>query len=1360
MLGDNLFLVSLGVLILLVLVVLGLVLYFAAKRSVAKPGNDPKIVKLRFDSLRSSFKQAVELIEGNIASRSERYSIPWVLVLSEGAGQRQLPISQSGVASALSSEAAGAAAAQGISWQFFDKGIVIDMQGAYLGSPDDEDASEKPWDEFLGLCRNYRPQRPFDSVVITVPAALLLDGNPDAALELSKLARLSHRRLWLAQNRFAMRFAVYVVVSGCDQIEGFSPFSRALPEPMRAGILGWSSPYDLSTTYQGGWVDEALDSVVKTVSDTSSELFALNAPNNETAKFFLLPSRIDTIRSQLQSYVDELMRPSAYHEPFFFRGIYLTGDSSESAQKASGMDVAVASDDAAAGDAEPQVNPADMVSQLMRQPVFLRDLFEKKIFLEYGLARPSRQQLSRPALTSAARWGAGLVLGCWSLGLVVATVQLDRRNPDLTRALMQIEADANIRARASERGEVVPTDWYRSKTLALLAEIEKLGNGRAWTFFMPGSWEIFDNLDERVAERIEREFGEIAINTLRRELYARAAELTGVAQDASTAELIIGGECMVPTGFAALKTAPRKASLAVEDLAEFNALLQYLSAVERLDQAIVSMARLQKPSATEASDLRLLVKYTLGAELPGNMSQSLRFFRGSEGAAAPASISTAHIRQAVQCSLGKGAAALDQRLFVGNDLLVSERLLVGQYAKLFAGDPRTGNFAQTVGGYRDILAAIKEQEGLVASGKGAWMRQPSLNLGPAYDAALARISQSPRLLGPETAEQVRLRAVAEFQKFSVEFYARYGSDGTSGVLWQDKEGKFGLSPERLALRDALTGLLAQPFMTEPRDREMPEMQAQNTLLWDIGKLDQALSLADAHKRFNAEALVKFPPSTRASMSGFVNQQFARLVSDYAIEALSLSGRSDPNALADAASFDAARGRLVKVQALLVELGAKNKADNLRSLISQDALVRLKQVDDSLNRSDLLALRTRDFSDWLGDRGPLLAAFGVADSPGMMQYLAVQFGRAESLGRQSEIYLASLDAAAAESQLARRWQAINRELERYRLKTPGGSLVLYEQFLVTIGSDIDRSNCAEKLTGKAPGARPGDYFAEKHLLVYTGLLRRCNELRFGEQQELWASFANNFNTLLAGRQPFVAAGLKEAPDADFEDVGQIIRSFERATRVQGSATLALTNRASAGPAAKRFAEQFEKVKAFLAPLYPAEEGAIAGFDVAAEFRTNQAAEVEGNKVIDWTLEVGSQSLRLRDPPRPLRWEPGAPVVLTLRLAKDAGVNAIADPQQPNMATDGKQVTYRYADAWSLLRMIARQREPDAANRGDARSLLLRLEFPLSVGPEVPRASVQDVRARVYMRLALSPVGKRTPLFWPGSFPSRAPEFAAQ
>lgn len=1355
MLTDNLFLWSIAILAVLVVVVLGMVLYFAAKRTNAKPTGDPKIARIRFDSLRSSFRQAVELIEGNIASRAERYSIPWIMVLNEGDDHRQLPIAQAGVASALSSEAASAAATQGISWHFFDRGIVIDIKGAYLGSPDDDDASEKPWDEFLGMCRAYRPQRPFDSVVITVPASLLLDDGADARLELAKRAKLAHRRLWLAQNRFAMRFAVYVVVTGVEQLEGFGAFARALPEPMRASMLGWSSPYDLSTTYQSGWVDEAIGSVVRTVSDTSAELYTIDVAPEAAGELLLLPSRIEALRAQLQLYVDELMRPSAYHEPFFFRGIYLTGDAGETPQAATVDEDGLPTDFSATDDDARQ----DLMAQLMRQPVFLRDLFEKKIFLEYGLTRPSRNQhLARPALNRAVRWAAIVVIGGWSIGLVVATVQLHRRNTDLVAALAQLQADAQYRASAAQRGETIHPSWYRSKALALLAMSEELRTQVRASFFMPGSWRIFDDLNERVVERIEHEFGDIAVATLRRELLGRAAQLTGAVQDDTTGDFVSGADCKAPQSFQTLTDAPRRETLAVDNLPEFNALQRYVGSVDQLDLALQALDRLRSAGIGGADDLRLVVRYALGAELPADVSGSLRFLRqaASDGAM-PLGIAFGPLQEAVRCSFAKGAGRLDARLFAGNELLVSEQALARQLGTLTASGASAAGFARAQSGWRAIIEAIKEQESLVASGSGGWMRQPTLNLGPAYDRLVARVGQT-RLLGPEAAEQMQERATSAFQRFRADFALAFG--GTQpGIVWMDKEGRFALSSDRLALRDALANLLAQPFMTAARNRDLPPVPANAVAQWDLARLDQAVAVGEVRKRFVAEGLAAFPVGLRAGIESAVNAHFAQLVMDQAAEALTpvpVASDMGPNA---EVQFDAARLRITKVQALLNELGATVQADSLRAVVARDAFERLRVVDDQLLRSELYAMRGRDFSAWRGERGAILAAFGAPDTASLVAYLGQQFARVEALSKQADVYLASLDAASAASSVAQRWQTIARDLERYKLKNPNSSLLMLEQFLATTGAELDRATCAEKLTGRAPATRPGDFFAERYAQIYNSLFARCVELHFREQQEQWNGFATVFNTALAGRHPFSATLARDTAVADLNDVGQVLRAFEpvvkvfRETRVDSSNSRFPTP----GQAARRFVDQFDRVRSFLAPLYPTEEGAVPGYDVGVEFRANTAAEIEGGRVIDWSVDMGGQSTRWRDTPRTLRWEYGTPITISLRLAKDSALVAGADAQAA-MTTDGQTVTWRFADAWALVTMLQRQRENEPAQRPEGRSQLIRLEFPLralSAGDvgQLPR----DGKARVYLRMNLTPAGKKTPVLWPGPFPVRAPDW---
>ncbi len=1352
MLTDQLFLISIAVLTLVVLLVLGMVLYFAARRSHAKPSSDPKVARIRFDSLRSSFRQAVELIEGNIASRADRYGIPWIMLLNEGDDHRQLPIEQSGVASALSTESASAATTQGISWHFFDRGVVIDIQGAYLGSPDDDDASEKPWDEFLGMCRSYRPQRPFDSVVITIPAALLLDDSTDGRLELSKRAKLAHRRLWLAQNRFAMRFAVYVLVTGAEHLEGFSAFASALPEPLRASMLGWSSPYDLSTTYQPAWVDEAVGTVVRSVSDVSAELFATGTEPQGAGPQLLLPSRIEALRGQLQLYVDELMRPSAYHEPFFFRGIYLTGDSGESAQTVAAID----SEHDGYGQKDLEPIGGDLIAQLMRQPAFLRDLFEKKIFLEYGLTRPSRTQtLTRPVLHRALRWAAVLFLGGWGIGLMVATWQLNRHNTTLVSALSQLQHDAQYRMRALQRGETIPTAWYRNKALSLLTMNERLRTDGTYSFFMPGSWHLFDDLNERVIERIEREFGDIAVSTLRRELMARVSQLSGVEQDEATGEFIVGASCGLPPSFKTIGDAPRKNGLLVEDQPEFGALQRYLGSVEQLDAALQAVERLRQPSTGNAEDLRVAVRYALGAELPADLSRNLRYFRqAAEGNAL--AIPVAPVQSALRCALDKGTAQLDARLFVNNELLVSEQSL----ARLLPSLASTGTFARTTASYREVIAAIKDQEDLVASGKGGWMRQPVLVLGASYDRTIARIEQN-RLLGLEPADAVRSRAQDAFQKFRAEFNLRFGG-AQPGLVWQDKEGRFALAPERIALRDALTALLAQPFMAAARDRELPGAGMRGMAAWDLPRLDQALAVGDIRKRYMSDGMQAFPATLRPGIEAALNAHFAQLVVDQVAEAA--NGMSDGGRATDtqAAAYEASRQRLAKIQALLYELGAGPRAEDLRAMISRDALQRLEAVDEAFNQSELYAMRGRDFQGWRGERGPMLVAFGVSDAGSLAAYLGQQFNRTEALGKLADGYIAALDGAGTGSVLAQRWQAINRDLERYRLKNPNSSLLLLEQFLGTTGAEIDRETCGAKLAGKAPATRIGDYFADRHQQIYSALLARCQELQFGDQQELWTQFSTRFNRSLAGRHPFGLATGRAFELADPADVNDLARAFDPLARAlkenRGIDAGGMRGPGMQGAGARRFAEQFGRARDFLLPLFPTEDGAAPGYDLSVDFRANTTAEIEGSKIIDWSFEVGDQVLRLRDAPRTLRWEYGMPVALVLRIAKDSPLMARADPQQHALITDGQTVSFRFADPWALFTLAQRQREGDPAQRPDGRSQLLKFEFPLVAQSAGDAAQAPDGgRARVFLRVAASPAGKKNALIWPTAFPTRAPEW---
>jgi type VI secretion system protein ImpL len=1408
MLTSNLFLLSIAVLTVVVCIVLGAVLYFALHGSHGKPAAERKIVRLRADSLRSTFRQAVELIEGNIASRAERYNIPWIMVLDEGDDPHPLPVAQAGVASVLSSEAASPAATSGISWHFFDRGVVIDIKAMYLGSPEDG-GDEKPWDEFLGLCRNYRQQRPFDSVVITVPAALLLAEDTDAQLELVRRSKLAHRRLWLAQNRFAMRFAVYVVVTGCESLPGFAAFARALPEPMRASMLGWSSPFDLSTTYQSGWVDTAMASIERAVSDTSAELFALDAGTMDAGALLLLPARIDAMRAQLQIYIDELLRPSAYHEPFFFRGIYLTGDSSEYAQwtvepasSAYGDGALVPADgDMTAADGEPERGgreaptplvpyaggalrgesastpldaqrrePGGPLNELMRQPAFLRDLFDKKIFLEYGLARPSRSQhLTRPLMNRALRWGSYALLGTWGVGMVVASVQLNHRNGELVAALGALQRDAQDQAMAARRGQDLTADWYRGKALALIALNQHLRADPLWTVFLPGSWPIVDDLDRRVNHRFDQAFGEIALTALQREMFARVSQLTGTGRDPSTGQLIVGDDCAAPALPRADGT--RTDTLSIDDLPEMRAMQQYVNGADQFDAALQALQSLQRPSPDNPDALRLVVRYALGAELQGNVASTLRYFYrdANAGSAYQADLggglAVPQLRDALRCTLDKGAQRLDQRLFAANPLLVSEQSVADHLRALSGADAGASGFAQVSAGWRAVVAGIDAQQDLLASGRSGWIRQTQFAPGASYDRMLARVAQN-RLLGEDLAASVRARDDSAFQVFRTELAQRFGG-ADSGIVWVDKERRYAVSPTRLALRDGINALLNQPFMVAPRDLPLPSLPTGSLIVWDTAQLDQALALGDVRKRYFSDGLTKLPALIQPSVEETLDAQFGRLVIDQTAAAATPTP-ADADAGSDAA-FDAARTRLVRIKGLLTDMGALTQASDLDAVVSRDALEHLRLVDVDLTHAELYATRQNAGFDGMSAARPtVLAAFGVPDVASLGPYLAQQSARALALGSEAAVYLAALDPVDAASPLAVRWRAIERDLDRYKLKNPNSSLLMLEQFVMA-AADAGSAGCGAKFPPRPPVSGADDYFAALHARLYGTLLARCRQGYSDELRVQWDSFSDAFNQSVAAHAPFIgavaagagagSAAVGDATTADFGELGQVLKRYERVSVTFRDAGAGSAN--GDAIAVRRFIDNFDKVKTLLAPLYPTDDGGASGYDVSIEFRANRAGEIAANQVIDWTLTVGAQSISMGDTPsHPLHWDYGMPVTLTLRFAKDSPLTALADPRQRAFSTDGRVLTWQFADPWALITFIGAQRVPDTGPRADSAAQLLKLDFPLGTASPADVGLVPaQARGRAFVRVTLTPAGKKTPLPWPGSFPARAPDWTA-
>ena len=1378
-LQDNLTIVTLLCLTVVALLLLALVLWASLRHKGDAPSAGAAVPqRMNLDSLKQSFRRAVELIEANIVARSERYSIPWVLVINEKSGSTELPLVQAGIQSALSTDVSLSAAAQGINWNFFDRGIAVQLQGDFLGPADGESEDNRTWDEFLGLCRDYRPDRPFDSVVVSLPASLLLRDDPQSMLEITARAKSIHRRLWLAQNRFALRFPIYIVVAGCEEIPGFARFAAALPEELRSTMLGWSTPYDLAAPYQAQWVDMAMNAVVSGLSDGCSEMCALELPGRDGTEYFLLPAHVERLRSGLRLFSDELMRPSAYHEPFVLRGFYLTGDCSEAAELLAGgsEDRPDPTIDAPWLAALPVAEDRRRDSRLAMHPAFLRDIFERKIFAEAGLVRPtSAQRMQRPVLARTLGWVAAGLLGGWTIGLVFSTVRLSHDFGALFDVIQRLDRHSAQAAEARAAGRE-SREEVRARAVDALALLAEVDTASLRSVFMPGSLPWFDTIQERVERRMERRFAQNDFAPMRDSLYYVAFELTGVVRDPGTLVPIKGAQCNLPAGWPIEARPVWAGSLSPESLPEFVATLQYLAAAERLDQALRAETRLAEGGdAPEAADMRTLVRVVLGSELKGNAERAAVLFRRfSQGQPRP---QVEALQAALACSFLLANDALDQRLFDNNPLVAAERQLAEQLAQLSSGGLARQDADQALEGLRALLAQLDGMQKLFKPGAGDWMARGTLDIGQAWESMMQRAAAL-GVLGAVPVAEARRRAEASFVRFQDDWNAAGLGDpsgGGGGLVWQPKEKTWSLSQDRIALQGAIAALMAQPFITANRRSNFPVETLQAAVGWDRPRLDQALALEETRTKFRSDVLPRVPRAQRSAVESVANAVLA----DTLIEMITVAMQPGQTAGGlPPVVGEPERTRLTRLQALLLDLGGRAAADRLGDMMAGDANARLRLVDEALVQGEFYLPRERDFRSWTGNRAPLLQAFAVNDPLALASYAAEQFARIEKLAREAEVLLPSLDAERRTGFLAQRWQAIVTDLARYKARSPSSNLLALEQFVLAEAAEIDGTSCGEKLVARASMRRVPDIFSERLKLLRDGLLQRCQEIASGERQALWEALASSFNRDLAGRSPFVMPGASVTATAggpnrgqskragagrasvDPEEILPVLRLFERAHKslLDRSIDAGLSRQPMI--AIRRFDEQMERVRAFLAPLYPADENAAAGYDLSIDFRANADNEVEGNQIIEWALVVDSQTLRQRDPVRALRWEPGMPVTLSLRFARNGRVLPQTDAAQPWMTVDDRTVNYRFADLWSLLSLLQVHRDTDGSPRGDQRMQLLKFEFPISTVNENPKLPPVESSARVYVRLGISPAGKRSPLVWPGTFPVSAPTWEAQ
>ena len=176
-----------------------------------------------------------------LRNRRHLHEQSWYLLLGETGAGRSSALANSGLEFVLDighfTPATGRAPERAgeCGWWVTEDAVFVVAPGDFVTELDPAQAAE--WDDLLDCLKSGRRRHPLTGIIVTIPATSLL--YEPTALEIAGQMR---RRLQEAMTRFGMALPVYLLITKCDRIAGFTQFFSNLHPEERAQPFGVTLP--------------------------------------------------------------------------------------------------------------------------------------------------------------------------------------------------------------------------------------------------------------------------------------------------------------------------------------------------------------------------------------------------------------------------------------------------------------------------------------------------------------------------------------------------------------------------------------------------------------------------------------------------------------------------------------------------------------------------------------------------------------------------------------------------------------------------------------------------------------------------------------------------------------------------------------------------------------------------------------------------------------------------------------------------------------------------------------------------------------------------------------------------------------
>lgn len=384
--------------------------------------------------LRERFEEAVAALKKSPGGGKNLYELPWYVIIGPPGSGKTTALINSGLKFPLE-QRFGREALRGVGgtrncdWWFTDEAVLLDTAGRYTTQDSDESADSAGWGEFLNLLTKYRKRRPLNGVIVTLSASDLMTNT---AQEREANVAAVRRRLDELNKHLKVRLPVYLLVTKCDLISGFTEYFDDLSAEGRAQV--WGMTFSPERSSAGTAAEDFQAEFNALVERLNQRLFGRMEEERDTRRrtaVFAFPQQVAGLRNFIAAFVTEVFAATRFDGRLLLRGVYFTSGTQEGTpidrlMSAIGRGFAMAPDSVSAGAAGR--GKAYFIEH------FLRDV----MFAEAGLAGVNRGRELRNAALQLGAYAALLLVAV--LGVIALSISFNRNKSYLADVAKSLDS--------------------------------------------------------------------------------------------------------------------------------------------------------------------------------------------------------------------------------------------------------------------------------------------------------------------------------------------------------------------------------------------------------------------------------------------------------------------------------------------------------------------------------------------------------------------------------------------------------------------------------------------------------------------------------------------------------------------------------------------------------------------------------------------------------------------------------------------------------------------------------------------------------------------------------------------------------